>query len=229
MVLFGIQPGASSHPASGPAAERPYVRRPHDLANSHAQFMSLFEFVLVMVSLVLAIGITHLLQAAARIVRHRQVVKLDWVPLLWMATLFLYSVSYWWSLWDFRDVEWTFPGFFFLLIPPTLLYVALSLVVSADFTTAGMSLSESFERIRRPFLATIGVFQFLVTWDGWVFRSEPVWNQLRWLQLALIALLILGTISSVRRIQALVALGVFIVLNLLVFVLRFFPGAFGPG
>jgi TonB family protein len=28
MVLFGIQLGASSHPASGPAAERPYVRRP---------------------------------------------------------------------------------------------------------------------------------------------------------------------------------------------------------
>ena len=26
MVLFGIEPGASSHPASGPAAERPYVR-----------------------------------------------------------------------------------------------------------------------------------------------------------------------------------------------------------
>ena len=27
MVLFGIELGASSHPASGPAAERPYVRR----------------------------------------------------------------------------------------------------------------------------------------------------------------------------------------------------------
>ena len=26
MVLFGIEPGASVHPASGPAAERPYVR-----------------------------------------------------------------------------------------------------------------------------------------------------------------------------------------------------------
>ena len=27
MVQFGIRPGASSHPASGPAAERPYVRK----------------------------------------------------------------------------------------------------------------------------------------------------------------------------------------------------------
>jgi hypothetical protein len=27
MVPFGIEPGASSHPVSGPAAERPYVRR----------------------------------------------------------------------------------------------------------------------------------------------------------------------------------------------------------
>ncbi|MDJ0655395.1 MAG: hypothetical protein QNJ40_14630 [Xanthomonadales bacterium] len=191
--------------------------------------MSLFEFVLVMVSLVIAIGITHLLQAAASIVRHRRELELDWIPLLWMATLFLYSVGYWWSLWDFRDVQWTFPEFFFLLIPPTLLYAAVSLMVSADFTVAGMSMTRSFERVRQPFVATVLVFQLLVTWDGWVFGTEPVWNQLRWLQLTLVILLTAGTVGAGRRIQAFVALGMFFVLTSLMLGLRFLPGAFGPG
>ena len=39
--------------------------------------MSLFEFVLVMVSLVLAIGVTHLLQGMVKIVRHRNMIARD--------------------------------------------------------------------------------------------------------------------------------------------------------
>lgn len=67
--------------------------------------MSLFEFVLVMVSLVLAIGVTHLLHEIASIVRHRDTLTVHWIPLAWIATLFLYSVSYWWALWDFQGLS----------------------------------------------------------------------------------------------------------------------------
>jgi len=49
-------------------------------------------------------------------------------------------------------LEWTFPGFFFLLLAPTLLYIALSLIVSADVTVPGASLATSFERVRFPFM-----------------------------------------------------------------------------
>ena len=46
--------------------------------------MSLFEFILVMVSFVLAIGVTHLLQGSVKIFRHRATLGLDWVPLAFL-------------------------------------------------------------------------------------------------------------------------------------------------
>lgn len=149
--------------------------------------MSLFEFVLVMVSLVLAIGVTHLLREIASIVRHRDTLTVHWIPLAWIATLFLYSVSYWWALWDFQSLTWTFPGYFFLLVAPTLLYIAISLLVSADVAVPGTSLLDSFERVRAPFFWLMALFQILVTWDGWVFGVEPAWNSLRFPQVGLLA------------------------------------------
>ena len=123
--------------------------------------MSLFEFILVMMSLVLAIGVTHLLQEIAVIVQYRDTLQLDWVVITWGASLFVVSAIYWWSLWDFRALQWTFPGFFFLLLAPTLLYVAVSLLVSADVTEPGISLAAHFERIRLPFLIVMTLFHIL--------------------------------------------------------------------
>lgn len=190
--------------------------------------MSLFEFVLVMVSLVLAIGVTHLLREIASIVRHRDTLTVHWIPLAWIATLFLYSVSYWWALWDFQSLTWTFPGYFFLLVAPTLLYIAISLLVSADVAVPGTSLLDSFERVRAPFFWLMAPFQILVTWDGWVFGVEPAWNSLRFPQVGLLAAYLVGAFSAHRRVQGVVATAAFGLLAFLLFVLRFLPGAFGP-
>lgn len=190
--------------------------------------MSLFEFVLVMTSLVLAIGITHLLQHVADIVRHRKILRIDWVPLVWMGSLFISPASYWWALWDFRDLQWTFPSFFFLLATPTLLYIAISLLVSANVTAPNASLAASFEKVRVPFMWVMVVFQTLITWDGWLLGVEPAWNSLRLIGLILVSLYIAGAVSPKRLVQRCVAVSVFAMFIIGTFVLRFSPGAFGP-
>jgi hypothetical protein len=190
--------------------------------------MSIFEFVLVMTSLVLAIGITHLLQHVAVIVRHRQTLEISWVPLLWMVCLFLSSANYWWALWDYRGLEWTFPSFFFLLIPPTLLYVIISLLVSADITNPHASLATSFEQIRVPFFSVLIVYQILLTWDGWVLGVEPVWNTMRMVGLIVILVYAVGAVVAKSWVQKVVTASVFVMFVFGMFVLRFMPGAFGP-
>ncbi|GMR17120.1 MAG: hypothetical protein BMS9Abin32_178 [Gammaproteobacteria bacterium] len=190
--------------------------------------MSLFEFVLVMTSLVLAIGVTRLLQHLAAIVRCRNTLLIDWVPLTWMIILFLAVASYWWSLWDFRDLEWTFPSFFFLFLSPTLQYVAISLLVSTDVTEHGASLAAGFEKIRSPFFLVMMTFQLMVAFDGWLFGVEPAWNSLRLVQFFIIGMYFVGAVVAkplVQKTVALSILGIFVVAN---FVLRFLPGAFGP-
>jgi hypothetical protein len=190
--------------------------------------MTLFEFILVMVSLVLAIGVTHLLQGVAAIVHHRKELDFSWVPLSWAAYLFLVSAAHWWSLWDMRGADWNFPAFFFVLLPPTLLYLTVSLLVSSGLGTVGTSMATDFLGIRVPFFTVLLTFMVLVMWDGAILGVEAAWNSLRALQVVGVALMIIGLATSRWRTQKLVAA---VALGLLVihsFVLRFFPGAFGP-
>lgn len=190
--------------------------------------MGLFEFVLVMVSLILAIGVTQLLREMALIIRHKNALVLDWAPLVWFATLFLYALGYWWSLWDFREVQWTYPGYFFLVLSPTLLYVAISLLASTDVSIEGFSLQSSFESVRVPFLLTVAAFQLIGSWDGWLFAVEPVWNLLRATQVGLVLTCVAGTFSPSAKLQKIVSLSEFGLLVFAMFFLRFLPGAFGP-
>lgn len=189
--------------------------------------MSLFEFILVMISLVLAIGVTHLLQSVASMVRLRRTLQADWVVVTWMATLFLLSAAYWWSLWDFRGLEWTFPAFFYLLLAPTLLYVGVSLLIGAGDPALRGSAGESFEQVRLPFLGVMGLFHVLASVDGLLLGAETAWNSLRFVQLMTFAAYGAGMLWAERRVQRLVAGAVLGIYLFNVFGLRYLPGAFG--
>jgi len=188
--------------------------------------MSLFEFILVMVSLILAIGVTQLLQGVAALAHHPEERDFDWVPLAWASYLFLLSAAHWWSLWGMRAADWTFPAFFFVLLPPTLLYLAVSLLVSGGLSATGTAMSEDFLGIRVPFFIVLLVFNVLVMWDGALLGVEPAWNSLRALQLVGTVLLLTGLVSRRWGIQKLVAVLTCGFLVVASFVLRFLPGAF---
>lgn len=85
-----------------------------------------------------------------------------------------------------------------------------------------------FDAIRRPFMVVMLALFILVSFDGWVLGTEPVWNSLRLNQGAMIGSVFLGLVSSRRAVQQLVAAGALLLLLLATFVLRFLPGAFGP-
>ncbi len=180
-----------------------------------------------MVSLVLAIGVTHLLQGVVTVVRYRETLAPDWVPVAWAASLFLTSALYWWSLWDFRTAQWTFPTFLFVLLAPTLLYVAISLLVSADVTTAADSHTANFERIRVPFMTVMLVFTSVWSVDGWLLGVEPAWIGPRIPQIGVAVTLLVGALSPRRMIQQVVA-GTYLAAMVGggIFV-RYQPGVFG--
>ena len=186
--------------------------------------MTLFEFILVLVSLILAIGVTQLLQGVANIVRFRKELRRNWVPLCWMATLFVLTAAHWWSLWEMREAVWTFPGFFYLLLPPTLQYFAISLLVSFSLEPDGASLADEFQRVRVPFLGALLAWVILVMWDGAILGVEAAWNFLRLNQIFGVAMLVTGLVSSRWVVQKFVAVAVLASVLFGSFLLRFLPG-----
>ena len=185
--------------------------------------MSLFGFVLVMVSLVLGLGVTHVLQGISLVVRHRRTMPVDWVPLIWAATLFLLVASNWWAIWDFRHVHWTFPTFFFVMVEPAVLYLAMTLLLPVDAAEQNL---ESFEAVRLPFMSLLILFQIMTSWDGWLLGTEAFWDPLRWAQVVLIAIFGLSAVSPRRGVQMVTAIASLLLVGFGTFVLRFLPGAY---
>lgn len=92
--------------------------------------MTAFEHLSVLISLVLGLGIAHLLSSVHHLVLARHRVRFHWLPLLWAALMFIGLVQEWWSIFELRDrPEWNFFGFLVTLIDPVILYLTASFVL----------------------------------------------------------------------------------------------------
>jgi hypothetical protein len=81
----------------------PYGRRdePLDRGNSAAKVRP-FDFVITFLAFIYALALTHLLLAAAQMIRHRRQLVYDWAHGLWMAAALVALWANWISLWDFH-------------------------------------------------------------------------------------------------------------------------------
>ncbi|MGH7462688.1 MAG: hypothetical protein ACREMA_16895 [Longimicrobiales bacterium] len=88
--------------------------------------MTKFEFLSVLISIVLGLGMTQLLSNLHRLVQARQRVRLYWLPLAWAALIFVSQVEWWWAMIDVEETAetWTFFYFLFMLLSPVVLYLA---------------------------------------------------------------------------------------------------------
>lgn len=91
--------------------------------------MSAFEYLSVLISIILAMGMTRVLAGVGEMLQassHRQIY---WVHVLWVVNLFLYLVVAWWIFYRWRNQQsWTFFLIVFVLISPTILYLAAVLL-----------------------------------------------------------------------------------------------------
>jgi hypothetical protein len=89
--------------------------------------MNLFEYVMVLASIVIGLAMTHLLQGLLNIIQKRP--RVYWVHLVWVGFAFFQTVFWWW--WEFRYslVEaWTLPLYLFIIGYAFLLYIFCGLL-----------------------------------------------------------------------------------------------------
>jgi hypothetical protein len=87
--------------------------------------MAAFEYLSVLISIILALGMTRVLAGVGEMLQARSRRRIYWVHAVWIINLFLYLVIAWWIFYRWRNQQpWTFFLFVFVLISPTLLYLA---------------------------------------------------------------------------------------------------------
>jgi hypothetical protein len=92
--------------------------------------MSQFEYLSVLVSIIVGLALTQLLSGAARLVQLRKRMRMHAPTLLWMPTLFLIDVQVWWVAFERRaTTEWHFFSFLLYLLIPVMLFLLSYLVL----------------------------------------------------------------------------------------------------
>ena len=125
--------------------------------------MSPFEFVSVIISVVIGLGLTHLLTGVVGLVQRMRRVRFYWLHLLWLAVLFISQVFLWWSLWTLQQVEgWTFYSFLLFLLLPVLLYVAAALLIPTADEESLLDLRAYFFQVNRPVFGALASFTALL-------------------------------------------------------------------
>jgi hypothetical protein len=115
--------------------------------------MTPFEYLSVLVSIIIGLGLTHLLTGAARLIQMRRRV-LPFLPTyLWTGNLLLIQLQIWWSAYEERrETEWTFFGFLsFLLLPILISLVSYILIPDLEGEQHEMDLRASFMENRSWF------------------------------------------------------------------------------
>ena len=116
--------------------------------------MSTFEFVVILLSIVVGLGITGLLSALVSLVEHRHKVRFDALTLVWVANAMLFHIFFWWvAVGNARAFEqWSLAAFLVLFAYAMVLFFSAALILPSN-AAAGCDLRDRYDSIRRPFFA----------------------------------------------------------------------------
>jgi len=186
--------------------------------------MTLFEFIAGMISVILALTVGQLLTGVAALVQDRATVRASATHAVWATSLFMIAFLHWWSLWDFRNLQWNFLSFFFSLVGPTLLFFAVALINPRHVPRhEPTDLALHFRDVRSPLMWVLLAMLFFVTFDGPLLGTEPAFNRLRILQLIMAVSMGSTLASHSPRIHLAASWAVLLAVSLMMLV-RFFPG-----
>jgi len=91
--------------------------------------MGLFEFIMVLLSIIVGLGIAELLTGVANTLQNRHTVRVYWVHAALTAAIFLALVQQFWEAWGLRYVDvWGFGAMLQMLAAPICLYLCARLL-----------------------------------------------------------------------------------------------------
>src|SRR5436190_10115116 len=143
--------------------------------------MNAFEYLSVLISIILALGMTRVLAGVGEMLQARSHRRLYWVHLLWVVNLFLYLVVAWWIFYRLRNQQpWTFFLFVFVLISPTILFLASLLLFPREGSIdESISYKTHYYANHRAFFILFGLFTPVDIVDS-LLKGLPHFLQLGW-------------------------------------------------
>ena len=120
--------------------------------------MKPFDYISVILSIVLSLGLAHILACAAHIIQHG---ARKWSALLacWIAIIVYMLLDFWLSVWHLHEqAYWSLPFILFLLVQVSLLYVAARIATPEGQAGQPIDMAAHFEAARRRMFEVLGIY-----------------------------------------------------------------------
>ena len=86
--------------------------------------MSLFEFIMVLSSIIVGMSLTETLSGMADSFINKNKRKFSWIHFILSIAVLMVIVQIWWEQWDFNSIDqWTLSDLFFLMMPLVLVFL----------------------------------------------------------------------------------------------------------
>lgn len=86
--------------------------------------ISAFEYVTVLISIILGLGITQILTGIADLIHKSERAKVYWPHLIWILFVLLLHIQEWWVTYELKNYQsWRLPTFLFNMAYPVNLFV----------------------------------------------------------------------------------------------------------
>ena len=123
--------------------------------------MSQFEYVAVLVSIIVGLALTQILRGVGRMATTKDGPRTYWVHHVWTLYFFLYIAFFWW--WEFQldSMEWNLTLYFVVIIYATLLFFATLILHPGNLD--GFSSYREYYYSTRQWL--FGLMIALLLWD----------------------------------------------------------------
>ena len=99
--------------------------------------MTKFEFLMMIASVVVAVGMTEIIGGWGRLARTPAKVKFDWLLFGWALVILLLGILYWLGMWAYVEVPMEYVGEIYFLVFPTLFFVLAAFGVTPDVPLVG--------------------------------------------------------------------------------------------
>jgi hypothetical protein len=160
--------------------------------------ISAFEYVSILVSIILGLGITQLLSSFSDLLYHYKEVKFYLPHTLWVLFILFLHVQDWFITYQLKDkTEWSLPELLFILLYPITLFIAVKMLLPANESDKDTDM-KVYYRSHYPVIFLIVGIAVLISILFNVYLLDKSWRQ-QWLLFVFLSTMIFISVKKVKN------------------------------
>jgi RsiW-degrading membrane proteinase PrsW (M82 family) len=141
--------------------------------------MTPFEYVTVLISIILGLGITQIVTGIADIIHQWNRMKIFWPHALWIVLVFVMHIHEWWYMYELkRHEQWHLVAFLFLILYPILLFVLARILFPFGAMDTEVDFKNFYFENYRKFFLIVSMLVVLAALQDIVLEGYSVVDQL---------------------------------------------------